>query len=65
MIKEEVRESPILDSLRKRYRVLILQTQVLKVRQVNKSCIGLTQENSMENSVQDSLPYILNPHGPC
>jgi len=27
--------------------------------------LGLTQENSIENSVQDSLPYILNPHGPC
>jgi len=27
--------------------------------------IGLIQENLMENSIQDSLPYILNPHGPC
>jgi len=25
---------------------------------------GLTQENSIENSVLDCLPYILNFHGP-
>jgi len=25
--------------------------------------LGLTQENSMENSVQDCLSYILKPHG--
>ena len=28
-------------------------------------CIGLTQENSIESSVQDSLPYIPWTHGPC
>ena len=44
---------------------LALQTQVLSIGQVNEPCIGLTQENSMENSVQDSLSYILNSHGPC
>ena len=27
--------------------------------------LGLTQENSIENSVQDHLPYILNHHGLC
>ena len=27
--------------------------------------IRLTQENLIENSVQDCLPYILKPHGPC
>jgi len=27
--------------------------------------IGLTQENSIENSIQDCLPYILKAHGPC
>jgi len=43
----------------------MLQTQVLRVGQANKPCIGLTQENLMENSVQDSLPYILNPHSLC
>jgi len=36
----------------------MLQTQDLRVGQVNKPCIGLTQENSIENSVQDHLPYI-------
>jgi len=29
----------------------LLQTQVLRVEQVNEPCIGLTQENSIENSV--------------
>jgi len=43
----------------------LLQTQVLKVKQVNEPCIGLTQENLVENFVQDCLPYILKPHGPC
>ena len=50
----------MLDSLRKGNQVLILQTQVLRVEQVNEPCIGLTQENSIENPVQDCLPYILN-----
>ena len=27
--------------------------------------LELTQENSIENSIQDSLPYILNPHDLC
>jgi len=27
--------------------------------------LGLTQENSIENSIQDCLPYILKPHGLC
>ena len=43
----------------------VLQTQVLKVRQVNEPCIRLTQENPIENSVQDCLPYLLKSHGPC
>ena len=43
----------------------LLQTQVLKVRQVNEPCIELIQENSIEDSVQASLPYILKPHGLC
>jgi len=44
---------------------LMLQTQALRVGQVKEPCIGLTQENSIENSVQDSLPYIPWTHGPC
>ena len=27
--------------------------------------LELTQENSIENSVQDCLPYILKSNGPC
>ena len=27
--------------------------------------LGLTQENSIENSVQNCLPYILKPNCPC
>ena len=43
----------------------MLQIQVFSVEQVNKPCIGLIQENLIENSVQDCLPYILKPYGPC
>ena len=39
--------------------------RVLSVGQVDEPCIGLTQENSIENSTQDSLPYILKPHSLC
>ena len=39
--------------------------QDLKVGQEKEPCIGFTQENSIENSVQDCLPYILKLHGPC
>jgi len=31
----------------------MLQSQDLRVSQVKESCIGLTQENSIENSVQN------------
>ena len=43
----------------------VLQTQDLRIIQVNKPYIRLTQENSMKNSVQDSLSFILITHGPC
>ena len=43
----------------------MLQTQVLRVEQVNKSCIRLTQKNSIKNSIQDYLPYILKDPGLC
>ena len=43
----------------------MLQTQVFRVGQVDEPCIGLTQENSIENSVQDGLPYILNSMAPA
>jgi len=45
--------------------VQLLQTQDLRAGQANELCIGLTQENLIENSVQDCLSYILNYHGPC
>ena len=41
----------------------MLQSQDLRVGQVKEPYIGLTQENSIENSVQDCLPYILIPNG--
>ena len=41
----------------------MLQTQALRVGQVKEPCIGLTQENLIENSVQDGLPYIQIPNG--
>ena len=41
----------------------MLQTQDLRTGQVNEPCIGLTQENSIKNSVQDCLSYILNING--
>ena len=37
----------------------------LRVGQEDEPCIGLTQENSVENSVQDCLPYIQIPNGLC
>ena len=43
----------------------MLQSQDLRVGQEKKPCIGFTQENLIENSVQDCLPYILKPHGLC
>jgi len=43
----------------------LLQLKDLRVGQWIEPCIGLTQENLIENSVQDSLSYILNPHGLC
>jgi len=37
----------------------------LRVGNKNNPCIRATQENSIENSVQDSLPYIRIPNGSC
>ena len=38
---------------------------VILIRKEKEPCIRLIQENSIENSVQDCLSYILRPHGPC
>ena len=43
----------------------MLQLRNLSVGLEEESCIGFTQENSIENSVQDSLPYIQIPNGLC
>jgi len=43
----------------------MLQFNGLRVDQRKESCIRVTQENSIENSVQDGLPYILITHGLC
>jgi len=40
--------------------ICLLQTQDLRVGQVSKPYIGLIQENSIEDSVQGYLSYILN-----
>ena len=44
---------------------MLLQLKDLKVGQWEEPCIGFTQENSIENSVQDSLPYIPWTHSLC
>jgi len=41
----------------------ILQSQDLRVGQEKKPYIGFIQENSIENSVQNCLLYILKLHG--
>ena len=43
----------------------LLQTQVLRVKQVNKPCIRLTQENSIEFLVQCIYLYIITSDGLC
>ena len=43
----------------------MLQTQDFRMSQEQKSCIGLIQENSIENSVQDHLSYIPKTNGLC
>ena len=43
----------------------MLQSQDLSIGQVTELCIGFTQENLIENSVQDGLPYIQIPNGLC
>ena len=43
----------------------LLQIKDLGVGQWTEPCTRLTQENSIESSVQDCLPYILEPNGLC
>jgi len=43
----------------------VLQFKDFRIGQRIEPCIGLTQENLIENSVQDCLPYILIPNSSC
>ena len=43
----------------------VLQTQNFKVSQEKEPCIRVKQENSIENSIQDCLSYILKLYGLC
>jgi len=43
----------------------MLWSQDLKVGHEKEPCIEFTQENSIENSAQDGLSYILITHGLC
>ena len=43
----------------------MLQLKDLRVGQWEEPCIRFTQENLIENSVQDCLPYIQIPNGLC
>jgi len=60
MIREWVKVGRVLCWMvpREGNRVLMLRIKDLRVGQWKEPCIGLTQENSIENSVQDCLPYI-------
>ena len=49
----------------RRLQSIVLQSQDFRVGQVKEPCIGLIQENSIENSVQVCLPYIQIPNGLC
>ena len=42
-------------------RTLLLWIKTQSVKSRNNSCIGVTQENSIEFQVQSNLPYILIP----
>ena len=46
-------------------RDLVLQIISLSVDKWEESCIGLTQENSRENSVQDLSTLYTKAPGPC
>ena len=43
----------------------MLQLKDLRVGQWKESYIGLTQEDLIENFVQDGLPYVQIPNGLC
>ena len=41
------------------------ELKILELVKRKNLILGLIQENLIENFIQDSLPYILNPHGLC
>ena len=47
------------------YEYIMLQLRNLSVGLGEEPCIGFTQENSIENSVQDGLSYIQIPNSLC
>jgi len=63
-ISKRVRGSCVGQS-QKKNRVLMLQSQDLRVDQEKEPCIGFTQENSIENSIQNHLPLKLNYDSLC
>ena len=46
-------------------KLLVLQLKSLRVNLREEPCIKLIQENLIENSVQDCLPYIQIPNSLC
>ena len=38
---------------------------IVRIEQKNNSCIGVIQENLIENSIRTNLPYIQILNGPC
>ena len=47
------------------YYIIYYNSKTLELVNKKNLVLGLTQENLIENSVQDSLSYILNPHSLC
>jgi len=47
------------------YDVIFPELLQLKTLKWINLVLGLTQENSIENSIQAHLPYILNYNSPC
>ena len=65
--REEIQEDGIAREVYSKITIWmgLLQTQALRVGQVKEPCIRFIQENLIENSVQDGLPYIQIPNGLC
>ena len=61
-MESKYKEGLVLDSLKKWNQVLMLQTQVLRVGQVNESCIGVnTRELNREFCTVLSIFYTKTP----